>query len=134
MTENDKQEIQKMICGSSLFGKDCGEGGRLVYDGTIFRCCARPICYRVTPRIGKLVNHYWMMRTYVNGQVVTKTIDNLKRSLANKKIKQLKDHPEFVVMKLVRSGDEVRIDIDGKLIHPKHFSHHWWKFKWERDF
>jgi hypothetical protein len=134
MTEEEKQDLNKIICGSSLFNYECGEGGRLIYDGTIFRCCSRPVCYRVTPRVGKLVNHYWMERAYVNGQVVTKKIDELKRSIANKKIRQLKDFPEFAVMKLVKNGEDIRIDIDGKLVHPKHFAHHWWKFVWVRDF
>jgi hypothetical protein len=135
MTELEKQELYKMTCGSSLFGKDCGQrGGRLIYDGTMFRCCNQPNCWRVTPQTGKLVRHYWLERIYVNGQFEVRKIDNLKRSIANKKIKLLKECPEFMVMKLVQYDDDIRIDIDGQMIHPKKFAYHWWKFEWERDF
>ena len=33
--------------------------------------------------------------------------------------------------KLVRSGNEIWIDVDGQKVHPKWFNHSWWKIKWE---
>jgi hypothetical protein len=134
MTNEDKLELYKMVCGSSLFGGDCGQnGGRLIYDGVMFRCCNQPNCWRVTPSAGKLVRHYWMERRYTGDHWVDNKIDPLKRSIVNKKIKLLKESPEFTTMKLVKCGNDWRIDIEGKMIHPKKFSYHWWKFKWERD-
>jgi hypothetical protein len=135
MTELEKQELYQMICGSPLFGHECGHvGGRLIYDGTMFRCCNQPSCWRVTPRAGKLVRHYWMERRYAgNTGYVDNKIDPLKRSIVNKKIKLLKESPELVVMKLVKCGSEWRINIDGRIIHPKRFSYHWWEFAWERE-
>ena len=90
MTENEKKELWDLICGSSLFGRDC-DGGRLIFDGKMFRCCSRPTCYRVTPIAGKLVRHYWLERRYINDKFVDHKIDELKRSLTNKRIKQLKE-------------------------------------------
>ena len=136
MIEEEKQELYKMICGSSLFGHECGQrGGRLIYDGTMFRCCNQPSCWRVTPQTGKLTKHYWMEQRYVGDRYVDNKIDPLKRSLVNKRIKQLKDAPELSAMKLVkRDGGTIWVEIDGQLIHPKKFMHRWWMFKWERDF
>jgi len=130
----EKQELHTMICGSSLFGHDCGHGGRLIYDGAMFRCCSQPNCWRVTPRAGKLVRHYWMERRYVRDSYVDNKIDPLKRSIVNKKIKLLKESPELVVMKLVKCGNEVRIDIDGQMINPRKFRNHWWKFRWQYEY
>jgi len=135
MMEEEKQELYKMVCGSPLFGHDCGQqGGRLIYDGTIFRCCNQPNCWRVSPRAGKLVRHYWMERRYVADHYVDNKIDPLKRSLVNKRIRQLKESPELTVMKLVQREGAIWIEIDGALIHPKKFMHRWWTFRWKRDF
>ena len=83
---------------------------------------------------GKLTRHYWMEHRYVNGNYVDKKVDPLKRSLVNKRIKSLQEHPELTTMKLVQRGGGIWIDIEEKLIHPKKFMHHWWNFRWERDF
>jgi len=139
MTEAETEELSQMVCGSSIFKEDCyyrhrsrnsspyrrdwrtlsSSSGRLIWDGTMFRCSTMEGCMRVTPRAGKLTR--W------SGQ----GIDGLKQSIVHRRIKLLKASPEFTTMKLVRSENEIWIDVDGQKIHPKWFQHSWWKMKWQ---
>lgn len=143
MTKKEREELDNMVCGSSICRDEChyrkldlslsphqmnwsrnfysisSMKNYLVYDGNIFRCNVREDCYRITPKIGKLRYGY------------AERIDPLKQSLLNRRIKLLKESPEFSKIKLVRSDKGIWIDVNGQKVSPKWFNHSWWKFKWE---
>jgi hypothetical protein len=141
MTKREREELNNMVCGSSLCREEChyrrldlslspyqrwsrqrsysrsSVKNYLVYDGHIFRCNVKEDCYRITPRTGKLRER--------------RDLDPLKQSILSRRIKLLKETPELTKVKLVRSGKKIWIDVNGREVSPKWFNHSWWKFKWE---
>lgn len=138
MTETERKELDNMVCGASICREEChyrklnlsdspyqrrwdrsystSSVNYLVYDGNIFRCNVKEDCYRITPKTGKLRN---------------KDIDPLRQSILYRRIKLLKESPEFTTVKLVRSGNKIWIDVNGQEVSPRWFNYSWWKFKWE---
>ena len=138
MTEAERKELDNMVCGSSIYREEChyrklnlsdspyqrrwgnsyssSSTNYLVYDGNIFRCNVKEDCCRITLKTGKLRS---------------KDLDPLKQSILYRRIKLLRESPEFTTVKLVRSGNKIWIDVDGREVSPRWFNHSWWKFKWE---
>jgi len=139
ITKTERKELNNMVCGSSLCREECyfrrqnlskspyqrhwGNSyfsnsfeNYLIYDGTMFRCNVMEECRRITPKTGKL---RWS------------EADALKQSILKRRIKLLKNFPEFTKIKLVRSGKKVWVDVDGREVSPRWFSHSWWKFHWD---
>ena len=140
MTKTECEELNNMVCGSSLCREECyyrrkkkntspyrrdwrysGDSdvrGRLIYDGNIFRCSVMEYCSRITPKTGKLIKY------------LSEGVDELKKSILYRRVKLLKSSPEFTTMKLVRGDKKFWIDVDGQEINPKWFNHSWWTYKW----
>ena len=138
----NSESVSKIICGSDLYHHQPEDvcyylrrGGRLVYDGNVFRCCLRDHCYRVTPRTGRLSK--CAVQVYnVKTHCYEPKMDKLKQSIIHKQIKRLKEHPETLpVFHLVKRDNRVWADTGGdRLLDPREFSQWWWMIKWKRDF
>ena len=138
----NSESVSKIICGSDLYHHhqeyECyylRRGGRLVYDGSVFRCCLRDCCSRVTPRTGKLTKY--VTQTYnVRSHCYEPKMDKLKQSVIHKQIKRLKEDPEALpIFHLVKKEDRIWVDTgEERLRDPREFSKWWWIIKWKRDF